>query len=375
MGSIYIHIPFCASKCSYCDFYSIANQALISEFLSALLIEIENRKEIFSKQNITTIYFGGGTPSLLSTNQIQIILDKIYSTYNIIENPEISLEANPEDLSLDYLNDLCKTDVNRLSIGLQSLDNKLLKLMRRRHNSEIALKSVIDAFNLGFTNISLDLIYGIAGLTNSDWRKHLETVLNLPITHLSAYHLGVEEGTLLNRKLKEGSFQIIDENTSFEHYQTLLEVSRNYGFEQYEISNFAKSGFESKHNSAYWIEAEYLGFGPSAHSYFDGKRFWNIANVKEYIDKIKNNSDTFEFEILSETDKLNEKIMLGLRTTKGLDLEIMETIFGEKPKQNLIKRLKLVNPKNYFLEEGVLRLTPVGIFVSNSIMEKLFEEE
>ena len=373
MGSIYIHIPFCASKCSYCDFYSVANQALISEFLPTLLIEIERRKDVFAKQKIETIYFGGGTPSLLSANQIQIILDNIYSTYDVIENPEISLEANPEDLSLDYLINLCKTDVNRLSIGLQSLDNELLKLMRRRHNSEIALKSVIDAFNLGFTNISLDLIYGITGLSTSDWKKHLEIVLNLPITHLSAYHLGIEEGTLLNRKLKEGLFKIIDENTSFEHYQTLLEISKNYGFEQYEISNFSKSGFKSKHNSAYWTEAEYLGFGPSAHSYFGGKRFWNVANVKEYMTKINNNSDVFEFEILSDTDKFNEKIMLGLRTTKGLDLKIIESIFGEKHQQNLLKRLKLVNPQNYVLKESVLSLTPAGMFVSNSIMEKLFE--
>ena len=373
MAGIYIHIPFCASKCSYCDFYSVANKTRMIDFISALKNEIGQRKSLFNGKEVKTVYFGGGTPSLLNSSQVAEIINYLDISFNIDKNAEISFEANPEDLTKEYLIDLKSFGINRLSIGLQSIDDNTLKLMRRRHDSETAINSVILANSAGFADISIDLIYGIIGLRTNDWEKQITVGLGLPITHLSAYHLGIEQGTLLGRWQKEGKFQKMDENESFLQYVTLVETAEKVGFMQYEISNFAKQGKESKHNSSYWRRDEYLGFGPSAHSLVGNKRIINKAEVRDYIFAVKNNELYSESEMLSPDDILNETIMLELRTSRGLNLEKFKFDFGIGEFVDLEQKIRLLNSKFYFIEDNYLRLTDSGLFVSDDIICTLFK--
>ena len=373
MAGIYIHIPFCKSKCSYCDFYSVANSSYISDFVIALHSEIDLKKEALSSQIVDTIYFGGGTPSQLNVQQIKDILQHLFDSYNISKNAEITLEANPDDLTLQYLTLLKTSSINRLSIGLQSLDNDILQVMKRRHSAKEAVESVLLASKLGFSNISIDLIYGIDGLSNASWEQMLNEALSLPVSHLSAYHLGIEEGTLLYRQYKQGKHIKINEDKSFEQYNILVKIARHCGFEQYEISNFAKKQMVSKHNSAYWNEQEYLGLGPSAHSYIDNKRFFNTSNIKQYCSAIDSGESYFEIETLSLNDRINERIMLKLRTTNGLNLRDFKRDFGIKVLNRLNEKITGLNPKYYQINKEQLKLNSSGLFISDSIMAILFE--
>lgn len=372
MAGIYIHIPFCKKKCSYCDFYSIANKSYMNDYIDALCREIDLRKQDFKSAIIETIYFGGGTPSLLSKDQIENILKKLYDNFNIIKDPEITFEANPDDLNKAYLKDLFSLKINRLSIGIQSLNAGILNLMNRRHSPEIAIKSVINAGETGFDNINIDLIYGIDGLSTKEWEKTLIKTLSLNVTHLSAYHLGIEKGTLLHRRLKEDSFRPIDETESLDQYLSLIRTTEKLGLFQYEISNFAKDGKISKHNSSYWNRTEYIGLGPSAHSFYKDKRIWNINDVKTYISGIGTNNNINESEMLSVEDKLNELIMLSLRTVRGLNLEEVKYEFGKRECQNIKTKLISINPDFYILKNDNLILTPKGMFVSDKIIGDLF---
>lgn len=373
MVGIYIHIPFCKSKCSYCDFYSIANKSKLNRFVENLRREIKLRKSIFNGKTVETIYFGGGTPSILTVKQIQSIIEDIFMHYEVSNNAEITLEANPDDLSKDYLKSLKEGYVNRLSIGIQSLDDNILKLMRRRHTSKEAIDVVESAANLGFSNISVDLIYGIDGLEKKLWEETIEQTLSLPVQHLSAYHLGIEEGTLLHRMLREGRHKKMNEKNSYEQYEILIDVAKKFGVLQYEISNFAKSGFVSKHNSGYWNGLEYIGFGPSAHSYYNNKRFYNFSNLDEYCMLIENNENTFDFEDIGFEERINERIMLHLRTTNGLDISNFKKEFGESAADRLLKKTLSLNPEHYNINKNNLSLTRSGMFISDSIIVDLIE--
>jgi oxygen-independent coproporphyrinogen-3 oxidase len=373
MSGVYIHIPFCTAKCSYCDFYSVANSSRINSFIKALLLEIGYKKKLFNNKLVSTIYFGGGTPSILNISQIKQILKKLHNSFNIIDDAEITIEANPNDLNPEFLKTLFDTEINRLSIGIQNFDDNILKFLRRKHNSQEALNSIKNAISAGFENISIDLIYGIPGLSNQMWQETLITALNLPIKHLSAYHLGIEKGTLLFKQLKNKKFEIFDENNSFTQFSILIDNCYQHGLEQYEISNFSKTKFKSKHNSSYWNHSEYIGFGPSAHSFYNNTRSYNVSNLLSYIEGITNKTTYFETEILSDADLHNEMIMLSLRTTKGLSIDKFKRNHGIESFTNLIKKTKEFDNKLFKFEDNHLRLTKKGLFVSDNIISSLFQ--
>ncbi len=373
MAGIYIHIPFCKSKCSYCDFYSVANKTRIPDFIDALLIEIDKNKDQLKDKHIETIYFGGGTPSILNLSDIDRIISKIYTNFDIIPSPEISFEANPDNLTPEYLKGLKNIGINRLSIGIQSLDNEILKFLRRKHSTETALQSIENASNIGFNNISVDLIYGIPGLNNKTWKANLSDLLQFPVQHLSAYHLGIEKNTLMHKQFQNNKFKIVDEEISFNQYVDLVDISAKMGFPQYEISNFAKIGKESKHNSSYWNRTEYIGLGPSAHSYYKQKRSYNTPNLIDYIEGLRQNKNISKSEILTKKDLHNETIMLSLRTIKGLNLTDFENIFGPKSLKSLLSKLENIDKKLYIIQDLKLSLTKSGMFISDTLICELFE--
>lgn len=368
MPGIYVHIPFCKSKCIYCDFYSIALPSLIPDYCKALLSEIEQRKQIFSGKTINSIYFGGGTPSMLEIGAIDGIISSIRKNYIIDSNAEITLEANPENLNAEYLRGLRQIGINRLSIGIQSFDDATLKFLKRRHSASEAIESVETAAKCGFDNISIDLIYGISGLSDEQWRKELETAFSLPITHLSCYCLGIEEKTLLHKYLCENKYTPSDEETCLRQFLAFDKLSAEHGFDHYEISNAGKPDKHSRHNSSYWDRSEYLGLGPGAHSYYGNSRSWNIANVKEYIECISKGEPYSTSENLSPADILEETIMLGLRTAQGIKLSEIETNFGKVNADRIRIAISKLQAELYNLDGDNLKLTPNGMFVSDSII-------
>lgn len=375
MPGIYIHIPFCSSKCYYCDFYSrvIKNSQTINDYVNAICKEIVLRKNYLETNKINTIYFGGGTPSILKIEHLIKIFDAIYMHFEISINNEITLEINPDDATKDYFEQLRKfTDVNRLSIGFQSFDNEQLKLMNRKHDSNTNFIAVENALAVNFTNISGDLIFGIPTQTIDSWQKNLETFFKLPVNHLSAYSLSVEQGTVFDKWFKSGKLTETDEETSLQMFNILMDEAEKHNFQHYEISNFAKEGFIAKHNFSYWTGEKYLGLGAAAHS-FDGKsRQWNISNITQYIDKINKNEIPADIEILSEPDKFNEYILTRMRTYLGINMEFLQYTFFD-----YFCEIKPAIDK--FLAEGLLSqngqqisLTRKGKFVSDAIIRELF---
>lgn len=368
MAGIYIHVPFCKSKCIYCDFYSIALKSLIPDYCKAISKEISLRKSQLTDKNINTIYFGGGTPSSLSIEEIKGILSSISSNYDIGSNAEITFEANPENLDAEYLSSLRKIGINRLSIGIQSFDDEMLKFLKRRHSAQKAIDCIKIAQECGFNNISIDLIYGIDGLSNEMWKKELEVAISLPITHLSCYCLGIEDNTLLHRYTVEGKYVPTDDESCLQQFLAFDHKVRENGFEHYEISNASKPNMRSRHNSSYWNRTEYLGFGPGAHSYYNGIRAWNIANVKEYIKGISEGNICLTTETLSETDIFEENIMLGLRTSEGINLREIEQHFGNEKVTEIRAAISKLQPDLYKFDGNSFSLTPKGMFVSDSII-------
>ena len=318
MAGIYIHIPFCKKACIYCNFHFTTSLKNKQALLEALLLEIEIKKHYAGGESIETIYFGGGTPSILNQNEIDQILKTIYKNFTLIDNPEITLEANPENLSIEYLTKIKDSGINRLSIGIQSFHDKDLKYLGRIHSGIQARDCVENAQKLGFENITVDLIYGIPRLTKKKWLENLDIIAELDIPHFSAYCLTVEDKTILFNQIIKNIKTQPSETQARQHFFDLCDFVGNHNYEHYEISNFARQGFISKHNSAYWHGKKYIGIGPSAHS-FDGiSRQWNSAVNNDYISKIKNNEICFTREDLKKEDMINEKIMLALRTSKGL---------------------------------------------------------
>ncbi|QAA82625.1 radical SAM family heme chaperone HemW [Aequorivita sp. H23M31] len=368
---IYIHIPFCKQACHYCDFHFSTSLKKKGDLVNALCQELVLRKnEIPGK--VETIYFGGGTPSLLSYDELQQIFDVIYGNYKIGENPEITLEANPDDLISMTILALKKSNVNRLSIGVQSFFEEDLKLMNRAHNSSEALNCINEAGKY-FKNISIDLIYGIPGMSNERWIQNLETALELNVPHLSCYALTVEPRTALKKFIDTGKIPPVDEEAAKQHYETLLRLTEEAGYDNYEFSNFGKPGFRSRNNTAYWEGKPYLGIGPSAHSYDGDTRSWNVSNNTKYIKSIASGNLPSEREILTKKDKYNEYIMTGLRTEKGVSLRNVEEEFGIDFLEYLMEQaFKPLKEGHLVMEDKILRIDRKSKFLGDGIASDLF---
>lgn len=372
MAGIYIHIPFCRQKCYYCDFYKTVNNSLTEAFIQSLKNEILLRKDFTGDEKIETIYFGGGTPSVLKKEELEEILIFLKSEFPVSPGAEITFEANPDDLTPGYLNAIFEAGVNRLSIGIQSFQNEHLKKMNRRHSAKQAVGSVLNAGKAGFQNISVDLIYGLPDLTIKEWQQSLDEVFQLPVNHLSAYHLTYHEGTPFFTWLKKGTLKELSEQQSVEQFNVLIDKCAEAGFEQYEISNFARNQRYSKHNTAYWTGETYLGLGPSAHSFKGLVRTWNVAHVESYMKAIEKGSSFFQQEKLTENDQYNEYILTHIRTKWGISAKYIREHFGEE-KANLFRTDAEKYLQNNMLEEQNERfiLTREGLFVSDNIMADL----
>ncbi|MCR4031818.1 MULTISPECIES: radical SAM family heme chaperone HemW [Flavobacterium] len=375
MSGIYIHIPFCKQACHYCDFHFSTSMKKKDDMVLALAKEIGMRKPFDSAQDdniIETIYFGGGTPSVLSNEEINFLISEVYKNYKVIENPEITLEANPDDLSAERILELSKSPINRLSIGIQSFYEDDLKMMNRAHNSAEAKKCLEEATRY-FDNISLDLIYGIPGLSDEMWRQNIQTALDFGIPHISSYALTVEPKTALSKLIQTGKVAEPQDEVTSNHFMILVEMLQKNGFIHYELSNFGKENYCSKNNSAYWLGKKYIGIGPSAHSYDGEKRGWNIANNSLYIKAIQNNELPIETETLTISDRYNEYIMTGLRTIWGVSLDRIEKEFGQEYLNYLHKQSeKFLNDDLLSIENNILKPTPKGKFLTDGIASDLF---
>jgi len=372
MAGIYIHIPFCRQKCYYCDFYKTVNTSLRTPFLQALRKEIKQSKSYLHDQVVETIYFGGGTPSVLTKEELNEIIECLTDEFQISSRTEITFEANPDDLSPDYLKLLRDTGINRLSIGIQSFTDLQLKKMNRRHDSKQAIECVENAVNAGFDNISIDLIYGLPGLTKQEWKNSLKRAFDLPVQHLSAYHLTYHEGTAFYTWLKKGTLKESNESESTEQFEILLRETEKQGFEQYEISNFAKNSLYSKHNTSYWLGKNYLGVGPSAHSFNGHSRRWNVADVNRYVTALNSGQNYFEEEVLSKKDKYNEYILTRIRTIWGVSVDTLNKNFGEETANYFLKNIQKYRDANLVVEKNnQYNLSQKGLFISDEIMSNL----
>ena len=372
MSGIYIHIPFCKQACHYCDFHFSTSMKKKEEMVLALAKEIHLRKDESSEETIETIYFGGGTPSVLTSAEINFLIDAVYQNYKVVEKPEITLEANPDDLSEERILELSKSKINRLSIGIQSFYEDDLKMMNRAHNSAEA-KRCLEFATQYFDNISLDLIYGIPGMSNEKWKQNIETALSFGIPHISSYALTVEPKTALNKLIQTGKITAPNDEAAQEHFAILVETLESKGFVHYELSNFAKENYFSKNNSAYWLGKKYIGIGPSAHSYNGIARSWNVANNPIYLKSIQEDKLPNESEILSVTDRYNEYIMTGLRTIWGVSFDRVEKEFGVEYLNYLNKQTKkYLDDDLLFIEIDILKPTKKGKFLTDGIASDLF---
>lgn len=372
MSGIYIHIPFCKQACHYCDFHFSTSMKKKEEMVQALAKEIAMRKNEFQDEIVETIYFGGGTPSILETSDIRFLIDEVYKNFKVADNPEITLEANPDDLSKDRIIELSNHRINRLSIGIQSFFEEDLKLMNRAHNANEALECLKIATQY-FDNITADLIYGIPGLTNEKWKQNIETLLDLGIPHISSYALTVEPKTALEKFIQKGSIPAPDDSVAHEQFLMLVDILEQNGFVHYELSNFGKPDYFSKNNSAYWLGKKYIGIGPSAHSYDGINRSWNIANNTLYIKSIQEDKLPHEIEQLSITDRYNEYVMTGLRTVWGVSLERIEKEFGKSYLDYLLQNAdKYRIEEKLELKDTILKTTRKGKFFCDGIASDLF---
>jgi oxygen-independent coproporphyrinogen III oxidase len=368
MAGIYIHIPFCKQACHYCNFHFSTTLHLQDEIVNAIVQEIQLQKNYLT-ENIETIYFGGGTPSILTIPQLEKIFKAIYENFNCNENIECTLEANPDDITPEKIMAWKNIGINRLSIGIQSFVEKDLQWMNRAHNALQAKQCIIDAKENGITNLSIDLIYGTPNLSNEDWINNIHCAMELGIQHLSCYALTVEPNTALDKMIALQKKENVDPNKAAEQFEILMNIAPNLGLGHYEISNFAKEGFRSKHNSSYWQGKYYLGIGPSAHSYNGSTRQWNIANNALYIQSLKKETIPFEIEILTEKEKCNEYIMTSLRTKEGLDIALLEKKFNV----NILEKVeKFIYSKLMIIDHHFLKLTNAGKLRADGIASELF---
>jgi oxygen-independent coproporphyrinogen-3 oxidase len=373
LSGIYIHIPFCKQACHYCDFHFSTSLNNKEALVDALCAEIEIRKEYLSTKEVSTIYFGGGTPSVLNKADIEKILNTISKHSTIAANAEITLEANPDDLSAQKTEALKATGINRLSIGIQSFLDEHLVLMNRSHTSAQAIDAVKQAQKAGIHNISIDLIYGLPNLSPAKWKHNLEQAFALDVPHLSAYCLTVEKKTALNKFVQNKTIILPEEPIVLEQFSELMEAAAKHNFIHYEISNFCKEGMYSKHNSSYWKNNSYLGIGPSAHSYNGTSRQWNIANNALYIKGIQSSEPAFEKEMLSEADRFNEYVMTRLRTIWGIDLTFIKTTFGETILAEMLAASQpYIDSDCMQQNKENVTLTQKGKFLADKIASDLF---
>ena len=373
MSSIYIHIPYCKQKCSYCNFYYKTNQKDLSLLINSIIKEISITNDFLKKKELISLYFGGGTPSIINNSSLNLIFNKIREHYLITSKTEITIECNPEDLNEEKLKFFKKIGINRLSIGIQSFKDEDLIFMNRNHNSKQALYSVKNAKRIGFKNISIDLMYSLPNQSINDWKKNLKIAFGLNIQHISSYSLSIEEKTKLRHLINKNILTELSDTESQTHFQLLIHECKKNNFVQYEISNFGKKNYFSVHNKNYWTGKEYLGIGPSAHS-FNGKiRRWNISNNTKYINHLKKNILPYEEENLKNSDKFNEYIMTSLRTVWGVDLNILKKRFGNEIYTNFCLQIKKwVKSKHLFVEKNKVYLTTQGKYISDSICSDLF---
>lgn len=372
MAGIYIHIPFCKQACNYCNFYFSTSLGNKENFIRALLKEVELTKEYLKGDAIETIYLGGGTPSQLSLEELTLIVGNLYSIYDMSQLKEFTIEINPDDLkNASVIKSLEALGITRFSIGIQSFFDEDLQYMNRAHNSKEAMASIKRVQDSGFENISIDLIYGTPTLTDRNWRKNLELAFTLNIPHISSYALTVESKTSLDRKIRKGELKSVNEEQSARQFKILMDEMHSQNFEQYEISNFARDGNYAIHNSNYWFGKKYLGLGPSAHSHNIISRRWNISNNVGYIKSLEKGDLNFEEEILTDGQKVNEKIMTGLRTIWGFPIKDCGFAIVKEIRKNLAR----IDCAHYTLENGVLKLTQEGRLFADAIAAQLFIEE
>lgn len=368
MAGIYLHIPFCKSRCIYCGFFSTTSLQKRHDYVEAVVKELHQRHSFLGDEPVDTIYFGGGTPSQLPPDEIEYLLHTIFNIYNVREGVEITLEGNPDDMTSVMLQRLHKMGINRLSMGVQTFDEERLCFLHRRHTAAQAIQAVRDAQAAGFSNISIDLMFGFPHQTLDEWKRDLQTALSLQIQHISAYSLMYEDGTVLERMLTNGMIREVDEEVSLQMYESLMDTLKDAGYVHYEISNFSLPGMQSRHNSSYWHGIPYLGVGAGAHSYDGHDRFYHPDSLEEYI------SDPYVLvtEKLTDNERYDEYVFTSLRTAEGLRLTTLELMFGASCKeyclQNAQRHLKagLLS-----LTGGTLRLTRRGLFISNEVMSDL----
>lgn len=379
MSGIYIHIPFCKQACHYCDFHFSVSLSKKDDLVKAIVTELELRKNEIEAP-IETIYFGGGTPSLLSVVELKLIIKSIYKNYKVIDAPEITLEANPDDLTqLNTPNNMTpifehyrKIGINRLSIGVQSFYEDDLKLMNRAHNAHEAVNCLTEATRY-FDNITIDLIYGVPNMSNEKWLSNIERALSFGVNHISSYALTVEPKTAFASFIKKGTMDAPKDEVAHQHFQLLVSTLQQHNFTHYELSNFGKEGFFSKHNTSYWLGKPYLGVGPSAHSFNGTERAWNVANNSQYIKAIQENKLPITRELLTVNDRFNEYIMTGLRTIFGVSLDKVEVDFSPETLQLLLtSSQKYIDKGLLAITEQILLTTEKGKFLCDGIASDLF---
>ena len=371
MSGIYLHIPFCKKACHYCNFHFSTSMRYADDMVNAIRQEIRLRKQD-AKLPVETIYFGGGTPSVLTPQQLRVLLGEVYNQFEVIDNPEITLEANPDDLSPAYILNLKKMGINRISIGVQSFLEDELTLMNRAHNASQALSSVKYA-KKEFDNVSIDLLFGNPNSTLDDWKRNLDHALQLEVPHISSYALTLEPKTALERFVKKGVISLIDEKVVEAQFHHLVDTLTVAGYEHYELSSFGKPGYHSQNNTGYWQGKTYLGIGPSAHGFDGNQRYWNVSNNVSYMQQISKGVLPQTIEKLSVVDRYNESIMIGLRASWGVSLQAMENDLGSRYRQHLESQAKrFVDEDLLQIENNILKTTPKGAFLADGISADLF---
>ncbi|MEM1120184.1 MAG: radical SAM family heme chaperone HemW [Bacteroidota bacterium] len=372
LAGLYLHIPFCKKACHYCNFHFSTSLRQKDEMVQAILTELDLQKDYLQNQPLNSIYFGGGTPSLLTVEELQLIFDKVKALHQIDERAEITLEANPDDLTIEKLTELAATPINRLSIGIQSFFEEDLKFMNRAHDAKEAKKCIENAQKVGFHNLTIDLIYGAPTTAHEAWRANIDTALNFDIPHISCYCLTVEPNTALDHFVKKGKAQPVDEEHAAQQFEILMQTLKANGYEHYEISNFAKPNCHARHNSNYWLGAHYLGIGPSAHSFNGYSRQWNVAHNTRYIKALRQGDLAFDKEVLTQEQQYNEYILTALRTKWGCDLEKIEH-WGPKIAQHFQKTSAPYLSKNLIQQKNdIFTLTDEGKLLADRIAMELF---
>lgn len=373
MSALYLHIPFCKTICYYCDFYFSLSLTNKKQMVDALCKEISERHSYLESNTLDTIYFGGGTPSVLSGTELSEIFDCIAKYFDISHCKEITIEVNPDDITADYITVLQNTPINRISIGIQSFKDDDLKIMNRRHSGSQAEESLDLLFSAGYTNVSADLMFALPQMTNERLSFSIDRLLQFPVTHISAYNLTIEQGTAFDKFVRTNKISVPNDDEAIEQYSYLTDTLRSHGFDRYEISNFAKNGYHSQHNTSYWEQKPYLGIGPSAHSYNGDTRQWNVSNNRKYLAAIEQGTSYYELEHLSTYDRYNEYVFTALRTQKGISVSAMKDMFDDSIFSYFLQEVKVFIQNEFIAEtNGNLVLTESGVSIADKIASDLF---